>query len=89
LKERNLEGCELVVKNGKKDKNGIYHIILGTTGCQEKPYNDDYLKHDYTEYYNYTNNFIIFCIINSTTGTDIALPARLYNFESDIDSGKI
>lgn len=41
------------VKNGKKDKNGIYHIISGAAGCQEKPHDSDYLKHDYTEYSNY------------------------------------
>lgn len=41
------------IANGKKDMNGIYHIISGASGCQEKADTDDYLKHDYTAYYNY------------------------------------
>ena len=56
------------VKNGKKDKNGIYHIISGAAGCQEKPYNDDYLKHDYTEYYNYKDfGYGILTIFNNNS----------------------
>jgi hypothetical protein len=41
--------------NGKKNDNGIYHIISGAAGSQEKVDSDDYLKHDYTAYYDYEN----------------------------------
>lgn len=43
------------IVNGKKDSNGIYHIITGAPGCQEKSDKDNYLKHDYTAYYNYND----------------------------------
>ena len=46
--ERNFK-----IMNGKKDVNGIYHIITGAPGCQEKASSDNYLIHDYTAYYNY------------------------------------
>ena len=39
--------------DGKTDENGIYHIITGAPGCQEKVDKDDYLHHEYTAYYNY------------------------------------
>ena len=41
------------IVNGKKDINGVYHIITGAPGCQEKADSDNYLVHDYTAYYNY------------------------------------
>jgi hypothetical protein len=43
------------INNGKKNDNGIYHIISGAAGSQEKVDSDDYLKHDYTAYYDYKN----------------------------------
>lgn len=54
------------IKNGKKDENGIYHIISGAAGCQERPDADDYLQHDYTEYYNYKDfGFGILTVFNN------------------------
>ena len=41
--------------NGNKDDNGIYHIISGAPGCEEKADTDNYLIHKYTEYYNYND----------------------------------
>lgn len=56
------------IKNGKKDENGIYHIVSGAAGCQERPDTDDYLKHDYTEYYNYKDfGFGILTIFNNNS----------------------
>jgi len=43
------------INKGKKDMNGIYHIITGAPGCQEKASTYNYLKHDYTAYYNYND----------------------------------
>ena len=39
--------------DNKKNENGIYHIITGAPGCQEKVEIDNYLIHEYTAYYNY------------------------------------
>lgn len=39
--------------NGKKDKNGPYHITIGSPGCQEKADKDYFIYNDFTEYYNY------------------------------------
>jgi hypothetical protein len=56
------------IKNGKKDENGIYHIISGAAGCQERPDTDDYLEHDYTEYYDYKDfGFGILTVFNNNS----------------------
>jgi hypothetical protein len=41
------------ILNGKKDENGIYHITIGSPGCQGKADKDYFIKNDFTEYYNY------------------------------------